>query len=146
MQHSAIKKNEFQSVLVRWMKLEPVMEREGEVLTTGPPGRSHCRNSGHAKEVGRCGVGFLRGSQGHSMCEQVSTSGLLQTLPRAWHLRAPGRGGRLRSGEQAGGRSQTRSRILGARGSSLGTLGNSEINETSALQRVAGVRFEGKHG
>ena len=34
------------------MKPEPVIEREGEVLTTRPPGRSHCRNSGHTKEVG----------------------------------------------------------------------------------------------
>ena len=125
------------------MKPGPVIEREGEVLTTGPPGRSHCQDSGHAKEVGELRGREARGTACGNTCQPA---GLLQTPPRGWHLRAHGRGGRLGLGEQAGGRSRMLSRILRATGSSLGTLGNSEINETPALQSAAGVRFEGKRG
>ena len=66
--------------------------------------------------------------------------------PGGWHPRAPERGGHPGSGEQGEGHSRTWSCILGATGSSLGTWGDSEINETPALQSAAGVQSKGNAG
>ena len=39
--YSAIKKNAFESVLMRWMKLEPIMRRQWQPTPVLLPGKSH---------------------------------------------------------------------------------------------------------
>ena len=43
--YSAVKKNAFESVLMRWMKLEPIMRRQWQPTPVLLPGESHGRRS-----------------------------------------------------------------------------------------------------
>lgn len=82
------------------------------------------------------GKGPCREGRG-TACEDARQPALrLQTLPGAQGAasKAPGRRGRPGSGKQARGCARTQPCILRAMGSFHGTLGNSEINETPALE------------
>ena len=65
------------------MKPEPVIDTEGEVLTTGPPGKSHCRNSGPRQGGGGgVGKGPCREARVIVCGNTCQAARLLQTPPR----------------------------------------------------------------
>lgn len=103
---------------------------------TSPKFSTHQGMEPGSKGKGGLGKGPCREGR-VTACEDARQPALrLQTLPGAQGAasKAPGRRGRPGSGKQAGGCSRTQPRILRAMGSFHGTLGNSEINETPALE------------